>query len=100
LTSGKSIHDFIYSAVAPARNHHASPLLDGLARNTNGSITARGRGKFGRNSRALQQAYGLLDFREAAMAPPPAGGVVDQQCVFDSFGHPVCPSLLKQTRIV
>ncbi len=49
---------------------------------------------------SFKNARGLLDFGEAAMPPPAARRVVDQQRVFDSVRHSIRPEGSGQTRIV
>ena len=83
LASRETVDHFVDRSVAPADNHHAAPLLDGLraifvaeARAVVGAVRSR--------SRILQNPHSLFHLGEAAMAFLPAGGVVNQKRVLDS----------------
>src|SRR4029077_6560447 len=88
LASGEAVHDFVHGAITAAGDHHTASLLDGLASDIfRAKRSARG-SEFGSDAGVFQQADGLLDFCEAAMATAPAGRVVNQQSVLNRVRHP------------
>ena len=100
LAAREPVDDLVDRAVAAAGDHHAAALVNRLSRDLAcGAGSSSGRELRG-DACILQNARRVLDFREAALAFAPAGGVVDQQRVFDFVRHRLVPWDSGQARIV